>query len=344
MSTSTYTFGNEFMPALRKGASIPKELQLIIESIRPEMEGAGAAQAPAAIGFRTGSTNQGFRSFGNGVNQQPQQQSAYRSFDNGWRTAGSGASGGKSKPKPSSPPFTSPGKYQSKFTNSDTTDLNGKILNEVIGGKLNNFSDATYNDIRDFVYQVLDSGETEFLKDFVNKVFKKATREDTYCALFAQLIAEVAGKYPVMFEEIKKFHTEFLKVFDDVEEGERSEEAHQKREYRVGYGLFLSELASRNALDKKNLIEMIENVCNKIWLHSSQEGYDMMIKELVDSITRLLENLQENSPKYLKSVKGEVSKEILANMTLMIDGKAGPRPSFSSSARYCLMDVVEMLQ
>jgi hypothetical protein len=94
------------------------------------------------------------------------------------------------RPAVASVPRPSVGRYQSRFTNGG--DLNDKILHTVIGNKLNAFTPLTYNDTRDFIYQIMDSGETEFIKDFIEKVFAKATVEELYCALFAKLIAEIA--------------------------------------------------------------------------------------------------------------------------------------------------------
>jgi hypothetical protein len=165
------------------------------------------------------------------------------------------------------------GRYQSKFT-SGATNLEDKILNTVIGNKLNSFTKLTYADVRDFIYQILDSGETEFIKDFVDKVFKKACVEELYCALFAKLLAEIADRYPVIYEEMARYHQQFLNVFEDVQE-DGGEGSIQARAYRLGYGQFLSELAGQNALEKQQLFAMVEKRVSRVqdahqiacWVH-----------------------------------------------------------------------------
>jgi hypothetical protein len=243
----------------------------------------------------------------------------------------------------SGPPRPSVGRYQSRFTSGG--DLNDKILNSVIGNKLNAFTPLTYNDTRDFIYQIMDSGETEFIKDFIEKVFAKATVEELYCALFAKLIAEIAHKYPVMYDEMKRYHSEFLKVFDDVQEGEvSSDKTIKQRLYRLGYGQFISELASLNAIEKGQLLAMVEKVMEKIWILTAEDSKVKTVEEFIDCIVRLTKSLSGKSPKFFEEVKADIRVRILENATGLIEKSAGPRPSLSSKARFGLMDLRDILK
>ena len=234
-------------------------------------------------------------------------------------------------------------RYQSKFKTEG--DINDKILNTVIGNKLNSFTKLTYNDTRDFIYQIMDSGETEFIKDFIEKVFSKATVEELYCALFAKLVAEIAHRYPIMYEEMKRYHSEFLKVFEDVNETGSSDSntMAKKRQYRLGYGQFISELAGQNALEKEQLLAMVTKVMDTIWDLSSQEGKVNAVEECVDCLVRLNKSLVEKSPKFFSEVKGEMSLRIIERVTALVTKKAGDRPSLTPKARFGLMDLKDIL-
>jgi hypothetical protein len=227
--------------------------------------------------------------------------------------------------------------------------MNDKILNSVIGNKLNSFTPLTYNDTRDFIYQIMDSGETEFIKDFVEKVFAKATFEELYCALFAKLIAEIAHQYPVMYEEMKRYHEEFLKIFEDVSEdsasasGAHSDTIIKQRQYRLGYGQFISELASLNALEKDQLLAMVEKVMDKIWILTEQEDKTKTVEEFIDCIFRLTKSLREKSSTFFASVKEDMKLRILERATGLIARSVGPRPSLSVKARFGLMDLKDIL-
>jgi hypothetical protein len=232
-------------------------------------------------------------------------------------------------------------KYQSKFVKQSES-LDHKILNSVIGNKLNAFTPITYNDTRDFIYQIIDSGETEFIKDFVEKVFMKATLEELYCSLFARLIAEIAHKYPIIYVEMQRYHKEFLKVFDSVTESATSPETIKQRQYRLGYGHFISELAGLNALDKEHLLAMITKVKDMIVSFSKEEDKVRSVEELIDCLIRLTRSLKQKSPKFFEENRTDMKNRILNDILSMID-KTIPRQSLSSKGRFGLMDLRDIL-
>ena len=242
----------------------------------------------------------------------------------------------------SSQPRPPVGRYQSRF--KATGNIEDKILNTVIGNKLNAFTPLTYNDTRDFIYQIMDSGEKEFVKDFIEKVFMKATLEDLYCALFAKLIAEIAHRYPVIYEEMDKYHGKFLEIFDNVTEDSEADYAVliKQKQYRMGYGQFIAELAGLNALEKKQLITMVVKIMDKLWSLSAEQNKTKTVEEFIDCLTRLTGGLRERSPAFFRSVKGDII-EIMKEKVNALIARSEPRPSLSKKAGFGLMDLKEIL-
>jgi len=234
------------------------------------------------------------------------------------------------------------GRYQSRF--KATGNIEDKILNTVIGNKLNAFTPLTYNDTRDFIYQIIDSGEREFTRDFIVKVFAKATTEDLYCALFAKLIAEIAHKYPVIYEEMDKYHSEFLGVFEDVKEDSETDYVVlvKQKQYRMGYGQFIAELAGLNALEKHQLVSMVTKIGDDIWALSSAENKVKTVEEFIDCLVRLTTGLRDRSPVFFKSVKGELVNILGENISALI-ARSSPFPSLSKKGSFGLMDLKEIL-
>jgi len=331
--------------SINKVTTAPEALLRIVESLRKDMEV-----------FQNANSSRGTPSAGKLRNFNSS------SSQGNWRSGMSSQSGlssqsGQSRfaPSPKSPAFDSPGsdsltpktprpsvRYQSRFTTGGG--LQDKILNSVIGNKLNSFTSLTYNDTRDFIYQIMDSGEKEFIQDFIEKVFAKATLEELYCALFAKLIAEIAHRYPTMYEEMKRYHEEFLNIFDDVDE--KQENAGdinlKKRQYRLGYGQFISELASLNALEKVQLLGMVERIVEKIFVLSAQPERTKVVEEFIDCLLRLLKSLRQKSILFFNTVKEEIKVRILEKVTIMSD-KKNPRPSLSTKARFGLMDITDII-
>jgi len=326
----------QILGLLQTVTTTPDSLVRMMEILRNDMEiPQSAASTRGRFGGGGGGFNQASPTNWRGSRFQSNSSAPFSSRNND--------SFGNRSPVTPSPKAV--GRYQSKFTTGG--DMNDKILNSIIGNKLNSFTPLTYNDTRDFIYQIMDSGETEFIKDFVEKVFAKATLEQLYCALFAKLIAEIAHQYPVMYEEMKRYHEEFLKVFEDVSEGitsgPDSDKIIKQRQYRLGYGQFISELASLNALEKDQLLAMVGKVMDKIWTLTAEEDKTKAVEEFIDCIFRLTKSLREKSPKFFSSVKDEMKVRIMDKASSIIERSAGPRPSLSVKARFGLMDLKDIL-
>ncbi len=352
---------------LRSVKSAPPTLIQLVALLRREMEPAPGTEVPKTRNFSggdrgdRGDRGQAGRSWRSGVeNMSSDSQRVFvsrngeRGGDRGDRGGGGGMhrnnssdsfpgsmSSGSRTPVGTPTPRPPVGRYQSKFT-SGSTNLEDKILNTVIGNKLNSFTKLTYTDVRDFIYQILDSGETEFIKDFVDKVFKKATVEELYCALFAQLIAEIAHRYPVIYEEMARYHQQFLTVFEDVQEG-GGEGSIQARAYRLGYGQFLSELAGQNALEKKQLFAMVEKVVDRIWTLTAIPEKSKTVEEFADCLVRLTQSLKQKTPAYFRQVHKDLQGRILEKSVALVKKQAGDRPSLSTKAKCALMDLNDLL-
>jgi hypothetical protein len=333
MATIAVNKIDDILSMLNTVTSAPDGLKALIESLRGEME------IPQTTGFR-----------GNAVTSGPS-----RAFDkkpvNAWKSGGAGRFNRPDdapwhKPPATGQPRPSPGRYQTRFTSGNEGNLDGKILNSIIGNKLNAFTEVTYNDTRDFIYQIMDSGETDFIKDFVEKVFAKATLEELFCGLFAKLIAEIAQKYTGMYVEMQKYHNKFLEIFDDIDEGADAEYSVQvkKKQYRMGYGHFLSELAGQNALEKTQLLSMIDKLINSVCSLNLIEGKTKTVEEFVDCLFRLMNSLKQKSKPFFHSVKGDIVACMGDKLAALVDKKSGiSRPSLSVKARFGLMDLRDLI-
>jgi hypothetical protein len=329
----------EILTEMREVTKGSDTLVKLIANLRHEMEspvptssnhGKGSGADTKAVRNFSGNSISS-TSWRNGAGQLPKrssnENSAYASM--------------RSHQSPKVSTTSQPVRYQSHF--SSNANLEDKILNEIIGNKLNSFTPKTYDDTRDFIYQIIDSGETGFIRDFVEKVFLKATIEELYCGLFAKLIAEIAHKYPVMYEEINRYHKEFLNVFKDVEESSSEEnkgKSIQKRQHRMGYGHFISELASLNALTREQLLAMVQKVNDSLMEQAVLPDRNKTVEEFIDCLTRLTQSLRDRSPRFFSAIKGDLNNVLKGMLNEFIDN----RPvSMTAKARYGLMDLRDLV-
>ena len=323
---------NDWISAMSQVTKSPEKLSTLVEGLRHEMEGSTA--------FRGGGTRQFNSAGGAPVNWR----TSFASSNNRFGAPSNKYSfESRQSPGPSAPASKAPAaRYHSRFKTSEN--LEDTILNSVIGNKLNAFTPLTYNDTRDFIYQIMDSGEIEFTRDFIEKVFAKATVEELYCGLFAKLIAEIAHRYPVMYEEMNKYHKEFLKIFDTVQEDVEVDYAIlvKQKQYRMGYGQFIAELAGLNALDKSNLFAMVTTILDKIVGLAESENKNKVVEEFIDCLIRLTKGLKDRSPKFYDSVKGELSDILTKSLDSLIT-RSDRLPSLTKKAKFGLMDLNELL-
>jgi hypothetical protein len=255
-------------------------------------------------------------------------------------------------------PCRTPNKYVSKYKNSEAQ-VEDKILNTIILSKLNKFSASTYDDIRDFLFQILGSQDAfqttqeknnteEFVKEFMSLVFKKAASEEIFCPLYAKLLTDISEKYPIILDEMNKLHENYLEIFEECDESmsrsyEEFLEKNREKKYRQGYSQFLAELTSLKILSVDKLIVIYNKIFTQILNNGKQENKVVLIEQYIDCllrITKVLRNRTEQfyidiRKKLLSNIEGSLN-EIMNNKSIFI--------SVSPKSRFLLMDIQDYLK
>jgi hypothetical protein len=252
----------------------------------------------------------------------------------------------------SSTPVATPGgsRYQSRFRNS-TQPVEDKILNNIILSKLNKFSDATYVDVREFLYQILGSGEQdleEFVRDFMRLVFRKAAAEEVFCPLYARLLTEISTKYAVILQEMNQLSDNYLEIFDEVVESNSTnyEEFVQKnieKKYRLGYSQFLAELVKQEILSLKVLETTFAKLLVMLQRHGQMPDRKNLVEEYTDCLLRMTRVLKGRTTKFSRSAR----EVLLPNFTVFYAELTKNKElyiSCSSKSRFILMDIHDILQ
>jgi hypothetical protein len=216
---------------------------------------------------------------------------------------------------------------------------------------MNKFSGSTYNDIRDFLYQILGSGEpdlSEMIREFMMLVFKKAASEEVYCPLYAKLLAEISGRYIVILDEMKKLQANYLEIFDDIEEpegGESYEEfltKNKEKRYRQGYTQFLAELAALEILELSNLERTFQKIMEQTLKFAKIPQKRALIEDYVDCLLRISRVLKKKMTPFFVDARASLLRISAGTMTELQANKDSYH-SLSPKARFILMDVRDNL-
>ena len=241
-----------------------------------------------------------------------------------------------------------PGKYQSKFKNSSSP-VEDTILNTIILNKLNKFSLSTYKEIKEFLYQILDSGQVDFIKDFMNLVFKKAASEEIFCGLYAKLLSELRVTYPVITKEMEQLFESYLIIFEEIDESKNDDyklfvERNIEKKYRLGYSQFLAELTMLEAVDleslKKTFKILIENI--ETLGKTSLRGNE--IQESCDCLLRMSRVLDKRNGIFFIKTRKMLYEMIQENLEQILNSDKSAYSGITPKARFALMDIQDILK
>jgi len=243
------------------------------------------------------------------------------------------------------------GRYQSRFRNSNQP-VEEKILNNIILSKLNKFSEATYPNVRDFLYQILgdEKGEDikEFTRDFMRLVFRKAASEEVFCPLYARLLTEISSKYSVILEEMNLLSDNYLEIFEEVtEEGNVDYDTfvrkNSEKKYRLGYSQFLAELSKQEILPLQILSATFCKLVTLIRDASTMSEKRVLVEEYTDCLLRMTRVLKGRTTRFSREAR-ELLLPPFQEFFTTLQEKKGDFPSCSAKSRFILMDIYDILK
>jgi MIF4G domain len=241
---------------------------------------------------------------------------------------------------------TPPPKYISRFKKTDEADDAVLLL---IQDKLNKFSPKNYTEIFHFLCQILDSGKTHFLKDFMKFVFQKATREETFCPYYAQLLCELTGKYAILLTEMVQRYREFGAIFDDISELDAASSytellaSNTDKAYRKGYAQFLGELMKYNVLDADLFVSTLGSIIGNIERMSPNEKGKPILEEYVICLQRIIQSIKEGKTELANSLRKALKERFLSVLTPM-SAKDPVLLGVTSRSRFTLMNIVDIIK
>ncbi len=238
-----------------------------------------------------------------------------------------------------------PSRFQTLEEKISSESVEDRIMGKV-RSKINKIGESTYQPTKVFMQQILDSGETDFLAEFMDFVFQKAATEPSFCALYARLLHELADQFSHLRTEMQNRFREYTTIFCETEKTPdvgtadyvKFVESQEKKKFRRGYSQFVAELTKLgevNYADFRSLIESIVGSIQKVYLVPDNT---LLCEEYVDCLSRMC-NAGESI----------LSKEKWANdqIHLLAGISSLPRsssPGLSNKARFALMDLLDFVK
>lgn len=339
----------EALGHMARAVPCPEEIRRRIAALRvPVDEGAGAGGGRMTTNWRSGppthtqapsapgATGGGVRAWAGGGFQGPPRGGQGR--DRGPRDHAPRAWGGPThvSTAPRRPAGEAP-----RFGNRARKDVavEERMLDR-IRDKMNKFSPMTYDSIKGWLSQLLDSGETEFLTGFITLVFEKAAAEEPFCRLYAQLLTELIEGFPHLGVELRRIYDGFVPIFEearDVPDVSSEEYAayldlRERRKYRRGYAIFVGEVAKRGGLPFDEVPRTCGRILDGLLAAKIQEGQNLLVEDYADCLVALVKSCQAE----LKPLASTLLPRVKASMD-----RTGS-PSLTNKARFGLMDLPDL--
>jgi hypothetical protein len=257
---------------------------------------------------------------------------------------------------------TVPQKYVSKFK-KNSEKVEDTILNTILLGKLNKFSEQNYAEIKEFVTHIIDGGQTEMIKCFMKLVFEKAASEEMFCPLYAKLLSELSSRYPVLLTEMANLYSVYMAIFEEVPEAKAENynevcKQNVEKKYRRGYSQFLAELIKHNVIDTEVFMKTITTIITQIENNLKIKEATKLTEEYADCLMKIMKAIQEDVEDDSEdddSDEEETKQNMIENIRQTLKGEPMNRIKpltvrntewlgLSNKARFTFLDIYEGIQ
>jgi hypothetical protein len=239
-------------------------------------------------------------------------------------------------------------RYVSKFK-KNSEKVEDTILNTILLGKLNKFSELNYDEIKEFITHIIDSGQNEMIKCFMKLVFEKAASEEVFCPLYAKLLSELSSRYPILLTEMNNLYSVYMQIFEEVSETKAENynevcKQNVEKKYRRGYSQFLAELIKHNVIDNELFTKTINKIINQIKNNIKNKESTKLVEEYADCLMKIMKAIQKDtSISYDSDSESENMIETIRN-TLKNDTMIYIQVLTVRKARFTFLDIYEGIQ
>jgi hypothetical protein len=209
-----------------------------------------------------------------------------------------------------------------------------------VRAKVNKLGHSTYDATKAFMKQILDSGEVDFLEEFMRFVFGKAAMEPSFCGLYARFLHELADEFPHLREAMVRKFREYTRVFDEASKApdvgtsdyKAFVEAQEQKKFRRGYSQFVAELAKLGEVSMEDFRLLVDRVVDTIQICHVKEEDRLLCEEVIDCFFMMV-----------KAVKVDWMREYVDILRSVSKAPKEASPGLSNKGRFALMDILDLV-
>lgn len=240
-----------------------------------------------------------------------------------------------------------PPKYVSKFKKA-SDNVDDTILNTILLGKLNKFSESNYPEIKEFITHIISSGQTGMITCFMKVVFEKAAAEEIFCPLYAKLLSELSASYPVLLTEMAALYAQYMEIFEEVVETSATSynevcKRNVEKKYRRGYSQFLAELTRHHVIPTETFMKVVETILRQVEVNAPLKEATKLNEELADCLMKIVKAIRNGGDETSDRIRAMLTQQALLRiqpLTLRDPVMEG----ISNKSRFTFMDIHDAIQ
>lgn len=233
-------------------------------------------------------------------------------------------------------------RYQPVEAKIASESVEDRIMGKV-KAKVNKIGESTYDATKAFMQQILDSGETGFLDEFMKFVFQKAATEPSFCGLYAKLLHELADEFGHLRTEMQSRFRDYTSIFTETEKTPDVEtadyaafvEAQERKKFRRGYSQFVAELAKIGEVDWKDFQNLVLRIVQSIKDSYTIPENTLLCEEYIDCLSKMC----MASASVL--AKSDWIKGCMEDLQKIVDTPRTTSPGLTNKGRFALMDILD---
>ena len=242
-----------------------------------------------------------------------------------------------------------PPKYVSKFKKA-SDNVDDTILNTILLGKLNKFSESNYPEIKEFITHIISSGQTDMITCFMKVVFEKAAAEEIFCPLYAKLLSELSASYPVLLTEMATLYAQYMEIFEEVVETSATSynevcKRNVEKKYRRGYSQFLAELTRHHVIPTETFMKVVETILRQVEVNAPLKEATKLNEELADCLMKIVKAIRNanSANETTDRIRAMLTQEALLRIH-PLTVRDPVMEGISNKSRFTFMDIHDAIQ
>jgi|TARA_Y100000592_G_C5462878_1_gene314937 hypothetical protein len=215
---------------------------------------------------------------------------------------------------------------------------------------LNKMTENTYEQVKDEIVALLknmmeEKYEDKAYNDIGKSIFDMASSNKFYSDIYAKLYSDIMKEF-VMFKEIFASNlTQFMELFKNIEvaDGDNEDynrlcEINKQNDKRRALSLFFVNLMNYGVITEDSIIEIIDELQNKIIDCADKQGFTTSNEELSENIFIIVTNVKDRLHDHI------VWTTIVNRIVNITEMSTTEKPSINNKIIFKHMDLMDILE